>query len=661
MSAIPKSVQYQAGGLPVTVSSRRSTVRLTPVNSGTYTPEDGGVIRFEFPRTLGWLDTSQSFFSFNFRFTDGNASKTTFTPDSHDTLLDRDAASWIDRIAIYSPSGELLEDLQDYGLLVNLMHKANAPKDYTEHMGKIVNGYQKDEASRMALAANSEGGQSGSQQYCIGLEASGILGSQSKYLPIKYISGSLMCEITLAPYAKCCRGKAVNRSYAIDQCEYICDSIQFEDAFDAAALQQVSTQGIQIHFDSFTRHTVSLTRSTGQQSHLLAQNVKSLKSAYMVVRKDEDISSREEDSLSKYTSYNIQSLQWDLGGKLYPSAPLPCKQGGAKVATESLKAWNRFRDVSGGSQVERDQWRFAQEDAYVTRRNPCIAVFPSNTAAAAATSALSRHTNTYPIMSQVFADASMQGTYTDAQVTNAAGAKLLAVETLNAAGQVPPTHTRLRFRYPHGAQIGEHVYLSGFQSNTDDKIPTGAAANAAMNTATGVLVVAVLDEYAIDVAVDTSTAKTTFWTTLTAAELVTIAAAKDSGDAVPKEAHNFEGKFAYGWMDTKHSQLNYRGEVRSSSDVKYKRGAIKDYNGDPLGDEDAMFSYNFETHSTENQTQISGLDTSGAVPLHFTVDVKAAPAKTCTATCFLHHDCLLRIGGSSADGSPLGGVVSASR
>jgi hypothetical protein len=86
MSAIPKSVQYQAGGLPVTVSSRRSTVRLTPVNSGTYTPEDGGVIRFEFPRTLGWLDTSQSFFSFNFRFTDGNASKTTFTPDSHDTL-----------------------------------------------------------------------------------------------------------------------------------------------------------------------------------------------------------------------------------------------------------------------------------------------------------------------------------------------------------------------------------------------------------------------------------------------------------------------------------------------------------------------------------------------------------------------------------------------
>jgi len=226
---------------------------------------------------------------------------------------------------------------------------------------------------------------------------------------------------------------------------------------------------------------------------------------------------------------------------------------------------------------------------------------------------------------------------------------------------VPPTHTRLRFRYPHGAQIGEHVYLSGFQSNTDDKIPTGAAANATMNTATGVLVVAVLDEYAIDVAVDTSAAKTTFWTTLTAAELVTIAAAKDSSDAVPKEAHNFEGKFAYGWMDTKHSQLNYRGEARAGSAVKYKRGAIKDYNGDPLGDEDAMFSYNFETHSTENQTQISGLDTSGAVPLHFTVDVKAAPAKTCTATCFLHHDCLLRIGGSSADGSPLGGVVSASR
>ena len=75
MSAIPKKVQFQQGGLPVTVSSRRSTVRLTPVNSGTYTPEDGGVIRFEFPRTLGWLDTSQSFFSFNFRFAGGSLSE----------------------------------------------------------------------------------------------------------------------------------------------------------------------------------------------------------------------------------------------------------------------------------------------------------------------------------------------------------------------------------------------------------------------------------------------------------------------------------------------------------------------------------------------------------------------------------------------------------
>jgi hypothetical protein len=115
-------------------------------------------------------------------------------------------------------------------------------------------------------------------------------------------------------------------------------------------------------------------------------------------------------------------------------------------------------------------------------------------------------------------------------------------------------------------------------------------------------------------------------------------------------------------MDTRHSTLYYNGQARNASANKHMSatGRIVDYEHDPQGDEDAVFMYNFEVHA-ENTSQISGLDTSGSVPLHVTLTTESATSKTAQACCYLHHDCLLRIGGSSADGQPLGGIISASR
>ena len=233
----------------------------------------------------------------------------------------------------------------------------------------------------------------------------------------------------------------------------------------------------------------------------------------------------------------------------------------------------------------------------------------------------------------------------------------------NVYPTVGAENTRLTFRHPHEAKVGDWVHLSEFRSNANFASATGAVTTgtdaAKLNAPAGVQVALVHDAYTLDV-VTTATAQA-FWPSLTDDEMTVLAGNADPADG----AHDrsiFVKNYAIGYMDTRHSKLYYHGETRSTSQVKHATatGQVRDYANDPQGDEDAVFMYNFEVHA-ENTSQISGLDTSGSVPLHVTLTTESGTSKTAQACCYLHHDCLLRIGGSSADGQPLGGIISASR
>ena len=359
---VPSASRYNAGALPVSISSKRRTVRLIPRSSGEYSPSGTNVIRIDLPPSVGFLDTSQSYLSFKLEILNtgitagGDKDQTASAP----LQLDGDASSWIQRFELISAHGTQLEYIDNYNLLCNMLHKANMGKDYGDSTARITQGH--GEESYRAGHADA------ARTYCIGFDCSGILGSQAKYIPLKYIQGAIQLELQLADAKRCCIGPA-GVNYKITNVEYVAECIQFEQDFEAVFQQQLMTQGIDVYFDSYTNHNVILENNSGEQTHMISQSSRSVKSAYCVTRKTANISNNLQSGLTTYAGACINTYQFDLGGRLFPEFRNNCEDNCARVYSESLKSFNKFRDVSGSTKTSTHTYSSNTHEPPVYRRN----------------------------------------------------------------------------------------------------------------------------------------------------------------------------------------------------------------------------------------------------------------------------------------------------
>ena len=118
MSMIPSYARFQSGGKAVAAPSTRRTVRVFPdAGPSNYNPDNNSVIRIELSPSLGFLDTVNSYLSFRVKAGDG-------VDLTKECRMDRNSMSWVQNMTIYSPTGAVLERLEDYNLLVNLLHKS---------------------------------------------------------------------------------------------------------------------------------------------------------------------------------------------------------------------------------------------------------------------------------------------------------------------------------------------------------------------------------------------------------------------------------------------------------------------------------------------------------------------------------------------------------
>ena len=352
---VPSASRYNAGALPVSISSKRRTVRLIPRSSGEYSPTGTNVIRIDLPPSLGFLDTSQSYLSFKLEITSATNQNVTAP-----IQLDGDASSWIQRFELISAHGTQLEYIDNYNLLCNMLHKANMGKDYGDSTARITQGHGEE--------SYRAGHTDGARTYCIGFDCSGILGSQAKYIPLKYIQGAIQLELQLADAKRCCLGPT-DVTYKITNVEYVCEAIQFEQDFESVFQQQLMTQGIDVYFDSYTNHNVIVEGNDGEQTHMISQSSRSVKSAYCVTRKTADISKSTEHGLTKYAGACIRNYQFDLGGRLFPEFRNNCEDNCARVYSESLKSFNKFRDVSGSTKTSTHSYSSNTAAPPVYRRN----------------------------------------------------------------------------------------------------------------------------------------------------------------------------------------------------------------------------------------------------------------------------------------------------
>ena len=351
--ATPSSMMYRSGGKPVAISSTRRIVRITPEGgTSNYEPDVNPVIRIELSPSLGFLDTHQSYLSFRIK------SKLGTVDHTKECRLDENCMSWVRDFSIYSSTGAVLENLQHYNLLVNLLHKTTCPDDYKQSIGRMIDN-QGNRAVRNGGMAHSAG-----SVYNSGFDASGILGGKSnKMLPCGFFQGPLVIELTLAPMKDCfvfSSSAGQTGSYQIDNVEYHAHCLSFSEEYNAKFSQQLRERGVDISFDTFKTHNSVLTDDTMDLS--ISQNAASVKGVYHILRDKGKYQSNLYDSLSTYKSGNLEEIQWDMGGKLTPEFPLKLKDDGiTNMYSHNLQSWNMFRNLSLGCSV--DDTNFASTEA----------------------------------------------------------------------------------------------------------------------------------------------------------------------------------------------------------------------------------------------------------------------------------------------------------
>ena len=367
--SVPKHATYVQGGLPVGLDSRRRNVRLTPqAGSGPYNDQSSNIIRIDLPPSIGFLDTQSSYLRFRV-----NVENNDVDLDAGPCRMDNNCMSWCHRFEIISNNGSVLESIENYNLLANLLHSATSPSDYRNTAGKLLDN-QGSKAERTANMASPDG-----KMYCTGLDCSGILGGNSKYLPCQFIQGSLTMEFNLAPFNECFTHSGSGRGkYSISDVEFVAECLQFGQDFNMVFEQQLRTAGVDIAYHTYRAHTQSLIQSDNQNIQI-SQNSKSVKGCYCVMRDANKCRSSKYDSLSTYKSGNLMDYQFDLGGRLFPEGRLQVE--GSKYSNayaSNLNSFNHFRDHGGGSDIDRSTFNAAQNSSLFSRDGTGTSSYKAN-------------------------------------------------------------------------------------------------------------------------------------------------------------------------------------------------------------------------------------------------------------------------------------------
>jgi hypothetical protein len=354
MSVVPRNARYNV--LPMGIPSQRRSVRQGVQTGNDFKPTGSKIIRINLPQQ-SYLDCANTYLTFRHKITNVNSNDQTAvaaalnnTADG-EICMDNGAFSWIRNIQIQGADGSVLENIQNYNLLSRVLHRATQPNDHNESSASIIQGYG-DITERQSWGCNAEG-----RVYAIQLSASGLL-SNSKYIPLKYLQGGLTIQIELEDFSKCHQAPNANFSYLINNVYLHMDLCDFSDEFDAMFRNQLASEGVNIHFDTYSSHIDTLSEGSLNEKHLeISERASSVKSVYSVTRTTASMNNAGSDSLGTWTSRELKKYRFTLGTTDYPRYEVDCSGGGAIAYTEMLKGFGTLGDINGGSEIDYNSWR----------------------------------------------------------------------------------------------------------------------------------------------------------------------------------------------------------------------------------------------------------------------------------------------------------------
>lgn len=429
---VPLQAQY---GFPSQATrTLKTTVKLTPRDGGPYGP--GSIIRIDFP-AQGYLDAINTTLRFGVSAWPLSG---TGSP-AHFLRLHNNANTCFNRLRLLYGS-IVLEDIQDYNVLVRMLTNATVADDYYKHTGAVYEGMGSEiqrirVQSRALVGKTTEDGvtftpnttktfaEDSAQFFQIHL-LSGIL-TQMKLVPLKWMASQLRIELYCAPaqqvliagnpasishqtrlafdtektdannddkdgsnpatlekadgqpvlvngdraevvetidgtttinYVAFTRNneagaQTLTYNYAIGKVELIAQILEFDENYDAAAVQGLASHGIPIHFTSWHSFPFAVTGTNAQ--YAVQERAKSIKAAFACILNNDLMTSTTHESFlfdSFATSrLNITEYIWRVGGKYFPAQPVITSGGAIESFVELQKALNLLGNYEAGCQI----------------------------------------------------------------------------------------------------------------------------------------------------------------------------------------------------------------------------------------------------------------------------------------------------------------------
>lgn len=322
---LPKSMRY---GLMSSnaVQAEATLARYSSVNGTSYSPTGSSEIRIKV-KANGFLETSKHYLSFTVTTATANGS------------VDTSAQSFFDRVEI-SANGNVVENIQSYGLYASIRHTYNSPLDKIFKHAAEAGAAQLEFKNEAADAGADDGkiikvrpGSLGekivatnSKVFCIQLESGLLLNHHAKALPDGLVELDIVLRLAGNNQALiAATGQAP--TYTISDPALYCPVFQILNGDVMASYRSVvAAEGIMWSGDSVKTYINSMTNGAGTKN--LQINDRSLSCKALVTAfRDEGVDS----VIDKYANgaYGFQdgtgsltSFRYVIGSKNFPASDI---------------------------------------------------------------------------------------------------------------------------------------------------------------------------------------------------------------------------------------------------------------------------------------------------------------------------------------------------
>ena len=389
---LPKMMKYSEL-TPLGISCSAKKIRYFPIGGNNYGPGNN-IVRIALSSSSAFLDPSLT--CLKFKYTNTHAGET--------SLLDGSAHSFISRIRITSQSSNQdLEDIRHYNQLHALL--SDATMGLNTRFTKSYEGYgyggflQKGRSPVVAQVASANGavakqdeikedltgstaesmgfneptfGAGTGGTFCIPLISSLIGTSAKKYLPL-FLTGQIMLEIEINPFATYCVNDVAPK-FIISDIELQCQMVEFNSDINNSlktlcfqthepdAQGNIDPSGLYLHCHQWSSYLSSSIAGLAAQSMMISERLKSVKSVLVHFNKKRTNQTR---AMARYNSL-VKDFQIKIGSSYYPDQAIVAgvtKSTNSDYLTELYKSLGCYTDINHNSIINSENFESAENGA----------------------------------------------------------------------------------------------------------------------------------------------------------------------------------------------------------------------------------------------------------------------------------------------------------